>query len=63
MLMLIFVPLYLLFALAALCRLVFWLIGMRRDVACRWTDILGCAVCALTGPAIALPIIVGLGQF
>jgi hypothetical protein len=40
-------------SLIAFCRLVFCRLGMTPEVACRWTEILGCVVCSAIGPAIA----------
>ena len=40
-----------LFSLAACCRLVACIVpGLRPDVACRWTDLLGAAVGAVAAP-------------
>jgi hypothetical protein len=47
---------------AALFRLVRTFFGMNRDVACRWTDLLGCTVCGSVGPAILFEIYEALKQ-
>jgi hypothetical protein len=51
------------FSCAALFRLMGTCFGMNRDVACRWTDFLGCTVCASVGPAIVFAINEAMKQF
>jgi hypothetical protein len=51
-----------LFSLAAVVRLVSSVLGRRADVACRWTDLVGCSVCSALGPVTAFAIISALRQ-
>ncbi len=51
------------FSCAALFRLVGTFFGKDRDVACRWTDFLGCTVCASVGLAIVFAIYEVMKQF
>jgi hypothetical protein len=46
-------------SLAAFLRLWF---GTRQDVACRWTDFLGCSVCMTVGPALLYELNQALSQ-
>jgi hypothetical protein len=50
------------FSCAAFFRLVGSFFGMNREVACRWTDFLGCTVCDSVGPAIVFAIYEALKQ-
>jgi hypothetical protein len=49
-------------SLAALYRLVAVVFGRAPVVACRWTDRLGCAVCAAVGPALFAELSAALSQ-
>jgi hypothetical protein len=57
---LVYVVIQCLFTLAAFVRFVSSVYGKRRDVACRWTDLLGCSVCIYVGPVMAFAVISSL---